>query len=205
MKAGFGIRAARPHLQKMEVLETMTERFYTLEVAGVRRELPILNVTDKLAIAGFIMLGDVDLTVACARALAEKVPEETEILLTAETKGIPLAAELARCLGMSRYIVARKSVKAYMEDAIWVEDRSITTKGVQRLCLDGVDKARIHGRNVLLLDDVVSTGGSMKALTELAAKAGGKIVGEACVLAEGEAAKRKELIFLEALPLFDAK
>ena len=153
----------------------MAKRFYTLEVAGVRRELPILNVTEKLAIAGFIMLGDVDLTVACARALAEKVPKETEVLLTAETKGIPLAAELARCLDMKRYVVARKSVKAYMEDAIWVEDRSITTKGVQKLCLDGADKA------------------------------GGKIVGEACVLAEGKAAERKDLIFLEALPLFDAK
>ena len=92
-----------------------------------------------------------------------------------------------------------------MEDAIWVEDRSITTKGVQKLCLDGVDKARIAGKNVLLLDDVVSTGGSMKALTELAGKAGGKIVGEACVLAEGKAAERKDLIFLEALPLFDAQ
>ena len=106
---------------------------------------------------------------------------------------------------MKRYVVARKSVKAYMEDAIWVEDRSITTKGVQKLCLDGVDKARIAGKNVLLLDDVVSTGGSMKALTELAGKAGGKVVGEACVLAEGKAAERKDLIFLEALPLFDAK
>ena len=183
----------------------MAQRFHTLEVAGIRRELPILNVTDELAIAGFIMLGDIELTDACAKALAEKVPKETEILLTAETKGIPLAAELARCLGMKRYVVARKSVKAYMEDAVWVEDRSITTKGVQKLCLDGADKARIAGKNVLLLDDVVSTGGSMKALTELADKAGGKIVGEACVLAEGKAAERKDLIFLEALPLFDAK
>ena len=183
----------------------MAKRFYTLEVAGVRRELPILNVTEKLAIAGFIMLGDVELTDACARALAKRVPQEMEVLLTAETKGIPLAAELARCLGMKRYVVARKSVKAYMEDAIWVEDRSITTQGVQKLCLDGVDKARIKGKKVLLLDDVVSTGGSMKALTELVAKAGGTVVGEACVLAEGKAAERKDLIFLEALPLFDAR
>lgn len=183
----------------------MAKRFYTLEVAGVRRELPILNVTEKLAIAGFIMLGDVELTDACARALAEKVPQEMEVLLTAETKGIPLAAELARCLGMKRYVVARKSVKAYMEDAVWVEDRSITTKGVQKLCLDGVDKAHIKGKKVLLLDDVVSTGGSMKALTELVDKAGGTVVGEACVLAEGKAAERKDLIFLEALPLFDAQ
>ena len=182
----------------------MAERTYILKVAGVQRELPILDVTDKLAIAGFIMLGDVELTDACARALAARVPKETDIILTAETKGIPLAAELARCLGMKRYVVARKSVKAYMENAVWVEDRSITTKGVQQLCLDGVDIERIRGRNVLLLDDVVSTGGSMKALTELAEKAGGRVVGEACVLAEGDAAERSDIIFLEALPLFEA-
>ncbi len=183
----------------------MTERFYYLDVAGIRRKLPILNVTENLAIAGFIMLGDVELTEACAKALAKKVPPKTEVILTAETKGIPLAAELARCLGMKRYVVARKSVKAYMEDAIWVEDRSITTKGVQKLCLDGVDRARITGKKVLLLDDVVSTGGSMKALTELVDKAGGEVIAEACVLAEGAAAERTDIIFLETLPLFEAK
>ena len=207
-KQDAGLCAAASHdgcRATTEVFKAMAERFYNLTVAGIRRELPILNVTDTLAIAGFIMLGDVELTAACAQALAEKMPKETEVILTAETKGIPLAAELARCLGMKRYVVARKSVKAYMDDAVWVEDRSITTKGVQKLCLDGVDKARITGKNVLLLDDVVSTGGSMKALMELADKAGGKIVGEACVLAEGAAAERKDLIFLETLPLFDAQ
>ena len=183
----------------------MADRFYELEVAGCKRALPILNVTDKLAIAGFIMLGDAELTLACARALAKKIPAETDIILTAETKGIPLAADLARELGMKRYIVARKSVKAYMENAIWVEDISITTKGVQKLCLDGTDVERLKGKNVLLLDDVISTGGSMKALSELTEKAGGKIIGEACVLAEGDAAKRKDIIFLEPLPLFDAQ
>ena len=106
---------------------------------------------------------------------------------------------------MQRYVVARKSVKAYMENALWVEDISITTKGVQKLCLDGVDAARIKGKNVLLLDDVISTGGSMKALCELTEKAGGNIIGQACVLAEGDAAKRDDIIFLEALPLFDAE
>ena len=168
--------------------------------------MPILNVTDKLAIAGFIMLGDVELTKACAKALAKKLPAETDVILTAETKGIPLAAALASELDMQRYVVARKSVKAYMENALWVEDISITTKGVQKLCLDGVDAARIiKGKNILLLDDVISTGGSMKALCELTEKAGGNIIGQACVLAEGDAAKRDDIIFLEALPLFDAE
>lgn len=183
----------------------MTNRFYELNVAGVTRSLPILNVTDKLAIAGFIMLGDVELTKACAKALAKKIPAETDVILTAETKGIPLAAALASELDMQRYVVARKSVKAYMENALWVEDVSITTKGVQKLCLDGVDAARIKGKNILLLDDVISTGGSMKALCELTEKAGGNIIGQACVLAEGEAAKRDDIIFIEALPLFDAE
>ncbi|SFT52961.1 adenine phosphoribosyltransferase [Selenomonas sp. GACV-9] len=183
----------------------MADRFYELTVAGCTRSLPILNVTDKLAIAGFIMLGDPDLTLACAKELAKKVPANTDIILTAETKGIPLAADLARELSMPRYIVARKSVKAYMENAIWVEDISITTKGVQNLCLDGVDVDRIKGKNVLLLDDVISTGGSMKALRELTEKAGGNVVGEACVLAEGDASKRNDIIFLEPLPLFEAQ
>lgn len=106
---------------------------------------------------------------------------------------------------MKRYVVARKSVKAYMENAIWVEDISITTKGVQNLCLDGVDVDRIKGKNVLLLDDVISTGGSMKALAELTEKAGGTVIGEACVLAEGDAAKRNDILFLEPLPLFEAQ
>ena len=112
----------------------MANRFYELTVAGCKRSLPILNVTDKLAIAGFIMLGDPDLTLACAKDLAKKIPADTDVILTAETKGIPLAADLARELGMERYVVARKSVKAYMENAVWVEDVSITTKGVQKLC-----------------------------------------------------------------------
>ena len=179
----------------------MANRFYELTVAGCKRSLPILNVTDKLAIAGFIMLGDPELTLACAKELAKKIPADTDVILTAETKGIPLAADLARELGMDRYIVARKSVKAYMENAVWVEDISITTKGVQKLCLDGVDVDRLKGK----LDDVISTGGSMKALAELTEEAGGKVIGEACVLAEGDAAKRTDIIFLEALPLFEAE
>lgn len=183
----------------------MADRFYKLKVAGVERQLPILNVTDKLAIAGFIMLGDVELTDACAEALARKLPDDIDVILTAETKGIPLAAELARQMGMKRYVVARKSVKAYMENPIWVHDVSITTKGVQKLCLDGVDVERIKDHKVLLLDDVISTGGSMKALHELTELAGGKVAAQACVLAEGDAAERDDIIFLEPLPLFDVQ
>ncbi len=165
----------------------MAKRYHELTVAGCRRSLPILNLNEHLAIAGFVMLGDV---------------ADTEILMTAETKGIPLAAELARQLGMPYYITARKSIKAYMEDPIWVEDESITTLGKQRLYLTADDIARIKGRRVLLLDDVISTGGSMKALVHLAEKAGAHVIGQAAVLAEGDAAQRKDIIFLETLPLY---
>ena len=141
----------------------MADRYYRLKVAGVTRELPILNVTDTLAIAGFVMLGDVELVENCAKEIAKKVPRETEIILTAETKGIPFASALAQVLGQKRYVVARKSVKAYMEHPIWVKDVFITTEGEQKLCLDGPDIERIKGHNVLLLDDVISTGGSIAA------------------------------------------
>ena len=183
----------------------MAKRFYDLTVAGCKRSLPILNLSDSLAIAGFVMLGDVELCESCARELAKKVPAEAEIIMTAETKGIPLAAELARQIGMPYYITARKSVKAYMEDPIWVEDESITTMGKQRLYLMRSDIDRIAGRKVLLLDDVISTGGSMTALSNLAEKAGAHVIGQAAVLAEGDAAKRTDIIFLETLPLFEAE
>ena len=183
----------------------MAKRYYDLTVAGCKRSLPILNLSDSLAIAGFVMLGDVELCESCARELAKKVPAEAEIIMTAETKGIPLAAELARQIGMPYYITARKSVKAYMEDPIWVEDESITTMGKQRLYLMRADIDRIAGRKVLLLDDVISTGGSMTALGNLAEKAGAHVVGQAAVLAEGDAAKRTDIIFLEALPLFESE
>ena len=183
----------------------MAKRFYDLTVAGCKRRLSIINLNEHLAIAGFIMLGDVELCVNCARELAKKIPADTEIIMTAETKGIPLAAELARQLDMPYYITARKSVKAYMEDPIWVEDESITTMGKQRLYLMNTDMERIEGRKVLLLDDVISTGGSMLALGNLAKKAGAHVIGQAAVLAEGDAAKRTDIIFLEALPLFEAE
>ena len=183
----------------------MAKRFYDLTVAGCTRTLPIINLTETLAIAGFVMLGDVELCECCARDLAKKIPQETDIIMTAETKGIPLAAALARQIGMPYYVTARKSVKADMEDPIWVEDESITTMGKQRLYLMNTDIERIAGRNVLLLDDVISTGGSMTALRSLAEKAGGHVIGQAAVLAEGNAVKREDIIFLAELPLFAAE
>lgn len=183
----------------------MAKRYYELHVAGCTRQLPIMNISDTLAIAGFVILGDTEIVTRTAEELAKKVPEGTDIILTAETKGIPLANEMARVLGMKKYIVARKSVKAYMEDPICVEDESITTMGKQRLYLSQDDVDLIRGRKVLLVDDVISTGGSMKAMKEITEKAGGRVIGEAAILAEGDAAKREDIIFLAPLPLFDAE
>ena len=183
----------------------MAKRYYELHVAGCTRQLPILNISDTLAIAGFVILGDTEIVVHTGKALAEKVPAGTDLIMTAETKGIPLAAEMARVLGMKKYIVARKSVKAYMENPISVEDESITTFGKQKLYLAQEDVELMKGKKVLLVDDVISTGGSMKAMKELAEKAGATVIGEAAILAEGDAAKRKDIIFLEPLPLFDAE
>lgn len=175
----------------------MAKNYYELHVAGCTRQLPILPVSDTLSIAGFVILGDTEIVTRASEELAARVPKDTDIIMTAETKGIPLAAELARVLGMKRYIVARKSVKAYMQNPIWVEDESITTKGKQRLYLMDTDVEMLHGKNVLLLDDVISTGGSMKAMKALAEKAGAHVIGEAAILAEGNAAKRDDIIFLE--------
>lgn len=173
---------------------------YTLKVAGLTRELPICKVNDSLDIAAFIMFGDVEVTVACAKELLEKAPE-FDIILTAEAKGIPLAYEMSRQSG-KQYIPARKGAKLYMSEPVIVEDRSITTEAVQRLVIDKKELDLMNGKRILIVDDVISTGGSLHALESLVSKSAGKIVGRACVLAEGDAAERDDLIFLAPLPLF---
>ncbi len=184
----------------------MTDRFHEIDIAGMKRRLPILNLPDSdKAIAAFVILGDIELAEHCAKELAKKVPRGADVLMTAETKGIPMAEALARHLGMDRYVVARKSVKAYMENPIWVEEESITTFGRQRLYLMQEDIERLQGHRVLLVDDVISRGGSMRALKALAEKAGGQVIAEAAVIAEGDAAKRTDIIFLATMPLFKAQ
>lgn len=173
---------------------------YTLQVAGVTRELPLCPVNEKLDIAAFVMFSDVELTVACAKALLEKAPE-FDVILTAEAKGIPLAYEMSRQSG-KRYIPARKGPKLYMENPVVVEDISITTQAVQKLVIDQKDIDAMNGKRILIVDDVISTGGSLHALETLAAKSTGAVVARAAVLAEGDAAKRDDILFLEPLPLF---
>lgn len=180
----------------------MKTESYELHVAGCTRALPIMPLNEKLSIAAFICLGDVELVEHCAEALAKKIPSETEVILTAETKGIPIAAATARHLGMTHYVVARKSLKAYMKNPLCVDDESITTFGKQRLYLHEADVLRLRNRRVLILDDVISTGGSLSALEKLVELAKGSVIGKAAILAEGNAIKRDDIIYLEKLPLF---
>ena len=175
--------------------------FYTMKVAGVQRDLPICPVNEHLYIAGFVIFGDPELTECCARELLKKAPEY-DYIITAEAKGIPLAHEMARQAGDKRYILARKGPKLYMQDVVSVSVNSITTAKEQKLYLDGADAKLIRGKRVLIVDDVISTGESLRALEALVEYAGGNICGRMAILAEGDAQDRKDLIYLEKLPLF---
>ena len=175
---------------------------YKMTIAGCERELPLCKVDDNLTIAAFIMFGDTEVTVKSATELLKKV-SDFDVILTAEAKGIPLAYEISR-QSNKPYVVARKSVKLYMNDIVSVNVKSITTQKVQKLYLDGAKANMLKGKNVLIVDDVISTGESLRSIEALVNTVGGNIVGEMAVLAEGEAADRDDIIFLEKLPLFNA-
>ena len=175
--------------------------FHTMTIAGLERHLPICKVTDQLYIAGFVIFGDQELTVACARDLLKKAPEY-DYIITAEAKGIPLAHEMARQAGNAKYILARKGPKLYMRDIFGVDVKSITTEKEQHLYLDGADAELMKGKRILIVDDVISTGESLTALEALVEKAGGVVCGRMAILAEGDAQDRDDLIYLEKLPLF---
>ena len=177
------------------------QKTYKMNIAGLERELPLCPVSDNLDIAAFIIFGDVELTVKCAEALIPLLPAH-DIMLTAEAKSIPLIHELAKQQGENEYIIARKGEKVYMPSPISVNVRSITTQRVQTLYLGADDAEKMNGKRVLIIDDVISTGESLKALEALVSKARGKTVGRAAVLAEGDAADRNDIIFLEKLPVF---
>ena len=176
---------------------------YPMNIAGLRRDLPLCPVNDSLYIGAFVMFGDVELTEHCAKALLERAPEY-DVLITAESKGIPLGYEMAKQNRDERYLVARKAPKLYMKNVFTVNVRSITTAQQQMLCIDQDDADYMKGRRVLIVDDVISTGESLRAVETLVQKAGGNIVGKMAVLAEGNAANREDIIFLEKLPLFHA-
>ena len=177
--------------------------YYNMVIAGHERSLPICKVTDELYIGAFVIFGDPELTTACAKELLSKAPEY-DYLITAEAKGIPLIHEMARLAGNQKYMLARKGPKLYMRDIISSTVRSITTAKEQTLYLDGNDASMMNGKRILIVDDVISTGESLNALEKLVEVAGGKIVGKMAILAEGEATQRKDIIYLEKLPLFNS-
>ena len=174
---------------------------YNIQVAGLSRDLPLCPIGENLYIGAFIMFGDTELTERAAEALLERAPEH-DVLITAESKGIPLAYEMARQAGMNRWLLARKGIKAYMSNVVKHEVTSITTSHKQTLYLDGDDAAYMKGKRVLVVDDVISTGESLEALCSLVRTAGGEIVGMMTVLAEGDAQGRQDITYLEKLPLF---
>ena len=175
--------------------------YYKLKVCGLERDLPIIQISDNLKIASFVLLGDAELAEKAGIELSKKV--DADIILTAEAKGISLAHEIAKNIGEKSFVVARKSEKSYMNDPINVEVNSITTKNTQKLFLDSKDVEKVKGKKIALVDDVISTGESMNALESLVKKAGGEVVQKLAILAEGDAANRDDIIFLEKLPIFE--
>ena len=173
---------------------------YKMKIAGLDRELKKFAVSDTLDIAAFILFGDVEITIKAAEELLKMVPE-FDIILTPEAKSIPLAYEMARQSGKP-YAVARKGVKVYMENPLSVEVKSITTGNVQKLFLGKDEIEKIEGKRVLIVDDVISTGESLEAVRKLVSEANGIEACACAVLAEGDAADRDDIIFLDKLPLF---
>ena len=182
----------------------MNDVFYEMEVAGLKRKLPINKLTDEMCIAAFIIFGDVELTCACARDLIKRIPEH-DIMVTAEAKSIPLIHEMARQMGVNKYIVARKGIKAYMREPFGVDVNSITTRTQQTLYVGLDEQQLMKDKRVLIVDDVISTGESLRAIEALVRRSGGNIVGRVAILAEGDSVYRDDIIYLEKRPLFDAQ
>ncbi len=181
----------------------MNERkAYKMTIAGCERALPLCPISDELQIGAFVIFGDPELTTACSEELLKKAPEY-DYLISAEAKGIPLVHEMARIAGNQKYFLARKAPKLYMTGVFEVAVRSITTDKQQTLYLDTADAEIMRGKRILIVDDVISTGESLRAIEELVRQAGGICCGKMAILAEGEAAERDDLIYLEKLPLFD--
>ena len=203
----FGFFKNKKAAEKAADTSTSTERemeqmndYYEITIAGCTRRLKKFAVNDKLDIAAFILFGDVEITEKSAEALLAKLPE-FDLILTPEAKSIPLAYEMSRQSG-KKYIVARKGLKVYMGKALSVDDKSITTQGLQKLYLGEDDAAELKGKRVVVLDDVISTGGSLNAAIALAEQAEANIVAKCAVLSEGDANGRDDIIVLGNLPLF---
>ena len=175
---------------------------YEIDIAGMKRQLPLCPVSDELYIGAFVIFGDVELTIHCARELLKRAPEY-DYIIAPEAKAIPLLYEMARQSGAKKYFLARKKAKAYMQGTFEVKVHSITTAGEQTLVIDAKDAEEMRGKRILIVDDVISTGESLHAMDELVTKAGGIIAGRMAILAEGDAQQRDDIITLAPLPLFN--
>ena len=175
---------------------------YGIDIAGLKRELPLCKLNDNMSIGAFVIFGDVELTVHCAAELLKRAPEY-DYLIAPEAKAIPLIYEMARQSGADKYFLARKKAKAYMQGVFEVEVQSITTAGKQTLVMDTEEAKMLEGKKVIIIDDVISTGESLRAMEALCEKAGAIVTGKMAILAEGDAAKRDDIITLAPLPLFD--
>jgi len=192
---------ASPSIQKGMVFRMNYD--YDITVAGVQRKLPLCKLSDELYIAAFVIFGDVELTKAAAKALLEIAPEH-DVMITAESKGIPLVYEMARQSGENNYLIARKAPKLYMKNVVSTDVTSITTAKKQTLYIDSDDVEKMRGRRVLIIDDVISTGESLRAVEKLVKQSGGIVAGRMAILAEGDAKYRDDIQYLEYLPLFDS-
>lgn len=175
--------------------------FHTVEVAGVQRQLRLMEVAPGVRIAVLNILGDTELVRESAKVLATKLPPETEYLVTAEAKSIPLAYALSLETGLP-YVVLRKSHKPYMGDALSAETLSITTNQPQTLFLDEKDRAAILNKRVVLVDDVISTGSTLQGMRLIMQKAGANVIGELAIFTEGDRARWSHVIALGHLPVF---
>lgn len=182
----------------------MAQKYYRMNIAKLDRDLPLCPISDSLMIGAFVIFGDPELTTACAEELLKIAPEH-DYIISAEAKGIPLVHEMARLEGNKKYFLARKAPKLYMTGVFESSVRSITTAKEQKLYLDTADAEIMKGKRILIVDDVISTGESLKAIEVLVEKAGGIICGKMTVLAEGDAQDREDIIYLEKLPLFDSE
>ena len=195
---------SRPSTAKCCTQQNGEKMTYEMDIAGLKRELPLCKVTDDLYIGAFVMFGDVELTVHCAAELLKLAPEY-DYMIAPEAKSIPLLYEMARQSGAEKYFLARKGPKAYMSGIFEVSVKSITTMSVQKLVIDTADAELINGKRILIIDDVISTGESLRAMEELVTKAGGNIVGKMAILAEGDAKYRDDILYVQELPLFDGE
>ena len=176
--------------------------YYQLKLGPLTRKLPIIPISADTAIASFVLIGDDELSSTAADMLRPQLPAQFDYIVTVESKGIPFAHDLSLATRHPRSFVIRKSIKGYIRKPLEQDVNSITTKQKQELVLDGQDAQQLQGKKVLLVDDVISTGSSIHSAATLLEKAGSHVVGKVAILAEGDAAKRDDIIFLAKLPLF---